>query len=129
MEDNLEIIELLQEVAPISSLAATFARSSQEALDICSTLAYSFDAILVDRRLPDLHGDLLAKELRKRGYKGLLASYSSDRVDSLDPSYDTSFRKSEPVFQVLKRLRQMLEGLNKSEGSKPVSSKQREVNV
>jgi CheY-like chemotaxis protein len=108
VEDNVEIIELLEEIAPSSPVRACFAKCSMEALALYKNAHTGFDAILVDRRLPDLHGDLLARELRLLGFKGLLACYSSDRIDTLDPHFDMSFQKAEPVFQVLRKLEGVL---------------------
>jgi DNA-binding response OmpR family regulator len=109
VEDNPEIVGLLTELVPMSPVDAAFARSASEAREVFLQNPLLFEAILVDRRLPDKHGDILARELRSLGYRGILACYSSDRVLDLDLCYDASFRKSEPVFQVFRKLSMMIE--------------------
>ncbi|EMA17498.1 response regulator [Haloarcula marismortui] len=74
----------------------TVAYSGQAALDAAGP---EFDAVLLDRRMPDVHGDDVLSRLRERGYDGIIIMLTAVDADLniLEMPFDDYLQK--PVGQ------------------------------
>jgi len=74
----------------------TVVYSGQAALD---TAGPEFDAVLLDRRMPDVHGDEVLSQLRERGYDGVVVMLTAVDADLniLEMPFDDYLQK--PVDQ------------------------------
>ncbi|WP_336338265.1 response regulator [Haloarcula brevis] len=84
------------------------AYSGQAALD---TAGPEFDAVLLDRRMPDVHGDEVLSRLRERGYDGtviMLTAVGAD-LNILEMPFDDYLQKPVDQSTLLSTLDQHLD--------------------
>ncbi len=87
---------------------ATVVYSGQAALD---TAGPKFDAVLLDRRMPDVHGDDVLSQLRERGYDGVIIMLTAVDADLniLEMPFDDYLQKPVDQSTLLSALGQHLD--------------------
>ena len=88
------------------------AYGGHEALELVEEMDGEFDAILLDRRMPDLTGDLTLVILRDRGYDCPVAMVTAVEpdVDVLDLGFDDYLVKpasQDDLFELVERLHEL----------------------
>jgi len=86
----------------------TVAYSGQAALDAAGP---EFDAVLLDRRMPDVHGDDVLSRLRERGYDGIIIMLTAVDADLniLEMPFDDYLQKPVDQSTLLSTLNQHLD--------------------
>ncbi|MDS0222027.1 response regulator [Haloarcula sp. S1AR25-5A] len=86
----------------------TVVYSGETALD---TAGPAFDAVLLDRRMPDVHGDDVLSQLRERGYDGVVVMLTAVDADLniLEMPFDDYLQKPVDQATLLSTLDQHLD--------------------
>ncbi|KAA9398877.1 response regulator [Haloarcula sp. CBA1130] len=92
----------------------TVAYSGRAALD---TAGPEFDAVLLDRRMPDINGDDVLSRLRERGYDGIIIMLTAVNADLniLEMPFDDYLQKPVDQSTLLSTLEQHLDRPDKDD--------------
>ncbi len=121
VEDNLKMTELLRRGLAEHGYSADIATTASEGED--AAYANTYDAIVLDRMLPDKDGLDLCRELRRRGIKVpilMLSGLASveDRVAGLNAGADDYLAKPFAFDELIARIRALLRRGEAGETSK-----------
>ncbi|NIQ97487.1 MAG: response regulator, partial [Desulfuromonadales bacterium] len=117
VEDDPLISDVMLELFKHRQWRTTLARNGQEALDSCED--QTFDVILMDVQMPDLHGLEVTRRLRSREKQGAPATPiialtahagKSDRERCLEAGMDEVLTKPVKMEELISTIREVVEG-------------------
>lgn len=111
VEDDPELAAVLARVLDRSGFAVDVAATLADGSRLCA--ARSYDAIILDRRLPDGSGDALCRVLAADGYGAKILMLTArdavaDRVEGLDLGADDYVVKPVAMAELLARVRALV---------------------
>src|SRR3989440_5998820 len=111
VEDERKVASFIARALRENTYAVDVAESGQKALELGADVSY--DAILLDVRLPDLSGIEVCRELRQRGIESPVMMLTArglveQRVEGLDAGADDYLTKPFVLAELLARVRALV---------------------
>src|SRR5438132_2976024 len=111
VEDERKVASFIARALRENTYAVDVAESGQKALELGTDVSY--DAILLDVRLPDLSGIEVCRELRQRGIESPVMMLTArglveQKVEGLDAGADDYLTKPFVLTELLARVRALI---------------------